>query len=483
MSGNSTTKASDLIYTTNFVDGNMKVGDLKAWFQSQLSAVSIGVVDGTKFGLITRRHLNQHLVSTGYNKNLQDQPITEIMVREPLVVEGADALETVVSRLCREKVEDEDFFNDIVVLSEGSFMGLLSVREVLTNHIENISHMLTATSAQLQTLASKNKQLFDNNFKSGFMGSQFRMLFEEAYIPMLYFTEDGRLDAFNRRFVDLTRLPRHQLENNAMFGQLFDLTFAKVMQAARIHREQLQSEPGMTREVTLKLSAGSTMQVHAYFEITADKRRLMVNIISAEDAREREMETPVDVFDRPPTHRQPGKITQAINTKLVNAHAMGLARTVATNLIDREESLDRLMKKLERIIHVAEEIETLGHHAGDTSTPRDLNGSLADFSMIDLCQILAQGSKTGCLNVQNPQTGQIGKLFFYGGQIVHAFTNEGFEGVEALPSLLGMREGDFAFQLGEQPETMSIEGDTIGLLMEACQNIDEKNRMNYDPEG
>lgn len=473
VAGLTTTKAQDLIYTTNFVEGSMKVADVKAWFQSQLSAVSMGVVDGERFGLITRRHLNQYLVSTTYNKTVQDQPVTEIMVQNPLVVDADDTLDTVVERLCREMQEDEEFFNDIVVLQEGAFQGLLSVREVIGNHIENLSHLLTATSAQKQALSNKNKQLFDNNFKSGFMGSQYRMLFEEAYLPMLFFKEDGELDAFNRRFVELTSIPRHQLEKGAMFGQLFEATYSKILNKAREHRDSYGDEPGYIQEVTLKLSAGNTLDAQVYFEATADKRRLMVNILSAAEVEAHE-EPVGDIYDQAPQHRSPGKITQAINTKLVNEQAMGLARSVATNLIDREQSLDRMMRKLERIISVASDIESLGEQeSGAEATHQNLAGNLSDFSMIDLCQILSQGHKTGCLVIENADTGHIGKLYFISGQIVHGFTNEGYQGVEALPALLGMHSGTFAFQLNEQPEEVTIEGDTIGLLMEACQNIDE----------
>ncbi|MBX2823553.1 MAG: DUF4388 domain-containing protein, partial [Gammaproteobacteria bacterium] len=112
-------------------------------------------------------------------------------------------------------------------------------------------------------------------------------------------------------------------------------------------------------------------------------------------------------------------------------------------------------------------------NAGGGADTGNLSGSLADFSMIDLCQILSQGNKTGCLNIENGETGQIGKMFFNQGQIIHGYTNEGYEGVESLPALLGMRSGDFIFQLDEQPEQVTIEGDTMGLLMEACQNLDE----------
>jgi len=450
----------------------MTVGDLQAWFQTQLSAVSIGVVDGAKFGLITRRHLNQHLVSSSFDKSSKNQPIAEIMVQDPLVVEADDSLDNVVNRLCREKVEDEEFFNDIVVLDAENFMGLLSVREALTNHVENISHLLTATSAQKQALSNKNKQLFDNNFKSGFMGSQFKMLFEEAYLPMLYFTEDGKLDVFNRRFSEMSGLPRHQLENDAMFGQLFDLSYPKVLDAACQQRELMSGENGFLREVTVKLQAGNTMQVTAYFEATADKRRLMINILSAGESVAPEDEPLENVYDISPQQGHPGKITQAINTKLVNEHAMGLARSVATNLIDREQSLDRLMSKLDKVMKVAEQIEDMDGATGGVETG-NLSGSLADFSMIDLCQILSQGNKTGCLNIENGETGQIGKVFFNQGQIIHGYTNEGYEGVESLPALLGMRAGDFIFQLDEQPNQVTIEGDTMGLLMEACQNLDE----------
>lgn len=474
VAGLTTTKAKDLIYTTNFVEGAMKVVDVKAWFQSQLSAVSMGVIDSDRFGLITRRHLNQYLVSTSYNKTVQDQPVTEIMVQNPLVVDSDDTLDAVVERLCREKQEDEDFFNDIVVLRDGTFEGLLSVREVLTNHIENLSHLLTATSAQKQALSNKNKQLFDNNFKSGFMGSQYKMLFEEAYLPMLYFKEDGSLDTFNRRFVELTSIPRHQLEKGALFGQLFEATFSKVMDKAREHRDSYGDEPGYVDEVTMKLSAGSTLDAQVYFEATADKRRLMVNVLSATEVHTHE-EPVGDIYDDPPQGRPVGKITQAINAKLVNEQAMGLARSVATNLIDREQSLDRMMRKLERIISVASEIETLGESAGlGAGDHQNLAGNLSDFSMIDLCQILSQGNKTGCLVIENGETGHIGKMYFLSGQIIHGFTNDGFQGIDSLPILLGMTKGTFVFELNQQPEEATIEGDTMGLLMEACQNLDER---------
>ncbi|MEM6821206.1 MAG: DUF4388 domain-containing protein [Verrucomicrobiota bacterium] len=468
----STSKARDLIYTTNFVESSMSVGDVQSWFQSQLSAVSIGVVGGGRYGLITRRHLNQTIVSAANTKDILKKSITEIMVAEPLVVDAEDELDAVVSRLCREKQEDEEFFNDIVVLESGTFMGLISVREVLTNHIENISHMLTATQAQKQALSNKNKQLFDNNFKSGFMGSQYRMLFEEAYIPMIFFDEQGKLSAFNRRFMELVGIPRHQLESETLFGHIFDATFKKVVSLAQSQKEAGEAMTGVMREVTIKLSGGSTATVTVYFEMSPDNKRLIANILSATDPEEPAVSDVQNIYDDPVAGGTPGKITQAINTKLVNEQAMGLARSVATNLIDREQSVDRLMKKLEQIIGVAEQIESQGQSPGAS---RDLVGNLADFSMIDLCQIISQGGKTGCLVVENPDTGHVGKIYFIDGQIIHAFTNEGHHAIDALPVLLSLRDGHFAFHLGEQPEEATISGDTMGLLMEACQNIDENH--------
>jgi len=407
---------------------------------------------------------------------MQNQPITEMMIHDPLVVNAEDTLDSVVDHLCQEKQEDEEFFNDIVVLQDGEFMGLLSVREVLTNHIENLSHLLTATSAQKQALSNKNKQLFDNNFRSGFMGSQFRMLFEEAYLPMLFFRENGELDAFNRRFVELTGIPRHHLEKDALFGQLFDAPFNTVMEQARKQRDSYEGDPGILLEVPLKLLGGNTLDAEVYFETTADKRRLMANIVTSSSPEEEEGPPRSETYATPSSgSRKAGKITQAIQTKLVNEQAMGLARSVATNLIDREQSIDRMMKKLERIISVAEQIESLEPvDSNQVPTERsNLAGSLSDFSMIDLCQILAQGNKTGCLIVSDSETGNMGKLYFTKGQIVHGETNDNFHGVDSLPVLLAMRSGDFAFHLGEVPTQVTIEGDTIGLLMEACQNIDE----------
>jgi hypothetical protein len=96
--------------------------------------------------------------------------------------------------------------------------------------------------------------------------------------------------------------------------------------------------------------------------------------------------------------------------------------------------------------------------------------------MIDLCQILIQGTKTGRLVVA-PAEGQppVGEVFFYCGSIVHAETAEGIAGADALGHVVACRTGYFDFVFDESSPQVTIKGDSMGLLMEACRMLDESS--------
>jgi hypothetical protein len=184
--------------------------------------------------------------------------------------------------------------------------------------------------------------------------------------------------------------------------------------------------------------------------------------------------------------RPVGKVTQAIRLKLSNENAMGLARTVATNLIDRDENIEKLMKKVEAIIKVSEQIEQAeppsvpetpaSPQAPAPSSDRPpLRGNLSDFSLIDLCQILVQGTKTGHLRLQFG-SGSGGDVYFYCGAIVHACTDKGDQGMDALPALMRESQGSFEFNFDVGSPAQSIEGDAMGILMDACRLADESAR-------
>lgn len=494
MASVSSTRAQDLVYTSNYVEGDMTIGDVKSWFQAQISVVSLGVIaEGGKFGLITRNHLSQQLIGQIQKPSFLKQPISDIMISTPLVVSANQELDVVVMHLFTEKSRDEEFFHDILVKDGGKFVGLISVRDLLVNHFENLTHKLTAVDAQLQALAQKNKELFSNSFRVGHQEGLYKQILESVPVPVALFNEDGKIIVCNPRFLELLEYTPKTLEAGTRFKELFDDQFSVLHQkAVRNWEKALHEDASCYTQLTARNRSGETIPVNAYFELMPDGRNIGISLINPNQGRTAPTGPGTHIGeDTTPAHsgnKPMGKVTQAIRMKLSNENAMGLARTVATNLIDRDESIDRLMKKVEAIIKVTGEIEDSDAASGPlpttlanaltTATPErpPLRGNLSDFSVIDLCQILVQGTKTGHLRLEPLGNHTAGDIFFYCGSIIHAMTDAGHTGQEAIPELMRAQNGAFEFNFDVASPVSTIEGDAMGILMDACRVADESAR-------
>lgn len=495
MASVSSTRAQDLVYTSNYVEGDMAIGDVKSWFQAQISVVSLGVIAGEgSFGLITRNHLGQQLIGQMQKPAFLQQPISDIMITSPLVVNAGQDLDAVVMRLFTEKSRDEEFFHDILVKDGPKFVGLISVRDLLVNHFENLTHKMTAMEAQLQALAQKNKELFANSFRVGHQESQYKQVLEAVPLPVALFGEDGKIVVCNPRFLELLQYTPKTLEAGTRFKELFDEQFSTLHQkAVRNWEKALHDETSCYTLLTARNRSGESIPSNAYFELMPDGRNVSITLFSPGSGRPMGSDAPAapveDIVQAGAGAKPMGKVTQAIRLKLSNENAMGLARTVATNLIDRDESIDRLMKKVEAIIKVTEQIEESDAATGPlpttlasaiTSTPAPerppLRGNLADFSVIDLCQILVQGTKSGHLRLEPSGDFTAGDIFFYCGSITHAMTDAGHQGSSAIPELMRARSGNFEFNFDVPSPISTIEGDAMGILMDACREADELAR-------
>lgn len=483
-----TTRAQDLVYTSNYVEGDMSVGDVKSWFQAQISVVSLGVINKDEtFGLITRNHLSQQLIGQMHKPSFLQQPVSDIMIAHPLVVEAGEDLDAVVMKLLTQKSRDEEFFHDIIVRDAGRFVGLISVRDLLVNHFENLTHKFTAMEAQFQSLVQRNKELFANSFRVGHQEGHLKQIIEAVPVPIALFTDDGRLAFCNPRFLELLEYTPKTLGVDTRFKDLFDDAFHTVHQLAVKNWElAVHDDRARCIDLTGRTRGGDPVNASAYVELMPDGRHFCLTLVhaesrTAEEPARREMLPDVTPVESPT--RPMGKVTQAIRVKLSNEKAQGLARTVATTLIDRDDSLDKLMKKVEAIIKVTEEIEQTEPTPAPMTDPESahlpnpdrppLRGALADFSLIDLCQILVQGTKTGHLRIRYPN-GRAGDVFFYCGTITHACTDDGVEGLDALPSLMREKSnGRFEFNFDLASPQRTIEGDPMGILMDACRIADE----------
>lgn len=104
-----------------------------------------------------------------------------------------------------------------------------------------------------------------------------------------------------------------------------------------------------------------------------------------------------------------------------------------------------------------------------------LNGNLSDLLVVDLCQLINVGQKTGTIELSF-EDGSRGEVVFNQGELVTARTGD-LKGKEAFFSLIGRDKGSFNFINGLTPEEekLPILGGFMGLVMEGMQRLDEQD--------
>ncbi|MBI5490560.1 MAG: DUF4388 domain-containing protein [Deltaproteobacteria bacterium] len=103
-----------------------------------------------------------------------------------------------------------------------------------------------------------------------------------------------------------------------------------------------------------------------------------------------------------------------------------------------------------------------------------VKGSLADMSLPDLVQILAQGRKTGKLHIQG-EDGRKGEIHFLEGRVANALFLR-LSGEEAFYAMLSIQDGTFALDPEFKPGAAVIQGSAESLLLEGMRRIDEAGR-------
>ncbi len=120
---------------------------------------------------------------------------------------------------------------------------------------------------------------------------------------------------------------------------------------------------------------------------------------------------------------------------------------------------------------------------GDLGAASELEGQLAQISLVDLLQSFHLNRKEGDVQVSRPgEDGleEIGQIVLHGGDIVDASVGES-AGEKALFRLLGWNEGRFAFRPCEVEESrILIQAPTRALLMEGIRQLDEGREHRSD---
>jgi hypothetical protein len=101
-----------------------------------------------------------------------------------------------------------------------------------------------------------------------------------------------------------------------------------------------------------------------------------------------------------------------------------------------------------------------------------LTGTLGEFSLADIIQLINMGGKSGRLALMNGSFGE-GSLYFEGGFVVHA-SCDSLEGEAAAQSLISLDGGTFEFTPGETPSKKTVMLAGYELLMRVAQKVDEE---------
>ena len=103
-----------------------------------------------------------------------------------------------------------------------------------------------------------------------------------------------------------------------------------------------------------------------------------------------------------------------------------------------------------------------------------LEGSLEDFELTDVFQLIQLGAKDGSLRIQT--SSDVGVVYFKDGMVVHAKTNN-LIGEQAIDSILQWRKGRFVFRPGEETLEKTVELPIQQVILDAARRIDELNKI------
>jgi len=134
---------------------------------------------------------------------------------------------------------------------------------------------------------------------------------------------------------------------------------------------------------------------------------------------------------------------------------------------------DYVVKPASAAVVVAKAGRILGDPPAKKTGARGVSGSLQEMSLPDVIQILANGRKSGRLQVSSGSLR--GELMFQQGSI-HDATFGDLRGAEAVYGVLRLTDGDFALLPDDTPLEDAIGIPTHHLLLEAMRRLDEDQR-------
>ncbi|MEO0271248.1 MAG: DUF4388 domain-containing protein [candidate division WOR-3 bacterium] len=104
-----------------------------------------------------------------------------------------------------------------------------------------------------------------------------------------------------------------------------------------------------------------------------------------------------------------------------------------------------------------------------------LEGTLEDFELTDILQIIQMGRKDGTLIIEHP-SGEKAKIFIENSIVVHAECGGETDDL-AIAKIFEWDKGKFRFEIGQKTDKKTLNIPIPTMIMEAARKIDEWNRI------
>ncbi len=117
---------------------------------------------------------------------------------------------------------------------------------------------------------------------------------------------------------------------------------------------------------------------------------------------------------------------------------------------------------------------------GLMSTNSVLSGNLSFLSLAELLQLLGSNTSTGVLRITNKYATEPGVIFFVKGNPVHA-VNTQQSGLDAVFSLFGWSEGEFAFNEEGYDGQTTIKKSRMEIILDGLRKLDDGEIERLEP--
>jgi signal transduction histidine kinase len=142
----------DLVTHATWVRGETPTATVVEMFERTAHIDSVAVLDPGFLGVVSRLRFFAH-IGRRFGYSLFEHRPVRLLAEEGSVIEGsADPVEAIALATQREA---ERVYDDLIVVEEGRFLGIVSMRSLLVHH----KNLLSSSMAEVAALDSRNREL------------------------------------------------------------------------------------------------------------------------------------------------------------------------------------------------------------------------------------------------------------------------------------------------------------------------------------